>query len=90
MDGNEKFYEYEEWLRYLIKHFFEPSGYILNGEIEFQGEDYDDFGIIYVKDNVVTIKYGQHIMNNESRPTNCKNCGAPLTAHKCEHCGTIY
>lgn len=61
-DEGEKFYEYEAWLKYLIEHFFEPSGYILNGEIEFQGEDYDDFGIIYVKDNVVSIEYGKRIM----------------------------
>ena len=24
------------------------------------------------------------------RPTNCKNCGAPLTGDKCEYCGTEY
>ena len=68
-DGGEKFYEYEEWLRYLIKHFFEPSGYILNGEIGFQGDDYDDFGIIYVKDNVVSIEYGKRIMGIEDIET---------------------
>lgn len=68
-DGNEKFYEYEEWLRYLIKHFFEPSDYILNGEIGFQGEDYDDFGTICVKDNIVTVKYGQRITGLEDIET---------------------
>ena len=29
----EKFYDYEAWLEYLINHFFEPLGYVLNGEI---------------------------------------------------------
>ena len=79
-DGGEKFYEYEEWLRYLINHFFAPSGYILNGEIEFQGEDRDDFGIIIVKDNVVTVEYGERIMGlkdikTEDLITEIKNRG---------------
>ena len=25
-----------------------------------------------------------------NRPTNCKNCGAPLVSCKCEYCGTMY
>lgn len=23
-------------------------------------------------------------------PTNCENCGAPLTGHVCEYCGSVY
>ena len=57
-DGGEKFYCYDAWLEYLIINFFAPLGYILNGEVEFQGEDYDDFGAIVVEDNVVDLKYG--------------------------------
>lgn len=57
-DGGEKFYDYKEWLIYLIKHFFEPDGYILNGTIDFQGDDSDDFGQIVVVDNKVSIEYG--------------------------------
>lgn len=57
-DGNEKFYNYVEWLKYLIKHFFEPLGYILNGDIAWQGEDEEDFGIIHVEDNCVTTQEG--------------------------------
>ena len=56
-DGGEKFYEYTQWLEFLIKYFFEPEGYILNGSIDFQGEDRDDAGTIYVTDNIVTIEY---------------------------------
>ena len=54
-DGGEKFYKYTEWLRYLIENFFAPSGYILNGRIEFQGEDVSDRGWIDVVDNIVTM-----------------------------------
>lgn len=62
-DGGDKFYNYAEWLVYLIDNFIDPSGYICNGEIEFQGEDINDFGTIYVKDNVVTVKYGMRIQS---------------------------
>ena len=60
-DGGEKFYEYEAWLDYLIDNFFEPLGYVLNGDIEWQGEESDDFGIIHVKDNFVDMQYGTRV-----------------------------
>lgn len=62
-DGNEKFYGYTEWLEYLINNFFAPCGYILNGDVEFQGEDEEDFGIIKVTDNKVEISYGIRVMD---------------------------
>lgn len=62
-DGGEKFYEYEEWLNYLIIHFFKPLGYVLNGDITWEGEDSDDFGTIHVIDNVVEMHYGTKIMS---------------------------
>jgi hypothetical protein len=54
-DEAEKFYDYTEWLEYIINHFLKVWGYTLNGEVEWRGEDYDDVGKIYVKDNVVKI-----------------------------------
>lgn len=57
--GAEKFYNYVEWLEYIIKHFIEPWGNKLNGEVEWYGEDRDDVGKIIVKDNKVeTIEGG--------------------------------
>lgn len=53
--GAEKFYDYVEWLQYLIRNFLKPWGYVLNGEVEWQGEDNSDRGQIVVKDNVVKI-----------------------------------
>jgi hypothetical protein len=55
-DGGEKFYNYVKWLEYIIKNFLEPEGYVLNGEVYFQGEDYNDNGFIVVRDNKVKIK----------------------------------
>ena len=57
-DGGEKFYSYVAWLEYMIKNFFDPFEYVLNGEVGFQGEDSDDLGVIYVNDNKVTVEYG--------------------------------
>ena len=61
-DGYEKFYNYVEWLEYLIKSVFpwiledgdEPL--VLNGEIEWYGEHREDMGKIFVHNNVVTTK----------------------------------
>lgn len=60
-DGGEKFYSYVEWLEYLINHFFAPLGYILDGEVNFQGEDRDDCGTIVVNNNMVEIWYEESI-----------------------------
>lgn len=58
-DGGEKFYDYIEWLKYLIENFLSQKGYILNGEVTWEGEESGDVGKIIVKDNVVTTKEGR-------------------------------
>lgn len=58
-DGGEKFYEYVEWLEYLIKEFLAPKGYVLNGEVTWEGEESGDLGKIIVKNNVVKTKEGK-------------------------------
>ena len=57
-DGGEKFYYYVEWLEYLIDKILKPKGYIINGEVEWAGEEQGDLGLIIVVNNVVTIKKG--------------------------------
>ena len=79
-DGGEKFYCYDEWLRYLIKNFFEPEGYVLNGIISFQGEDSEDFGELQIVDNKVTTEYGIHAqtlgeVSDEDLIAECKRRG---------------
>jgi hypothetical protein len=54
-DGGEKFYNYVEWLKYLIAHFFEPWGIKLNGQIDWEGENPGDKGQIVVNNNEVKI-----------------------------------
>ena len=68
-DEGEKFYNYVEWLEYLIKHFFEPLGYVLNGDVLWQGEDYDDCGVICVQNNTIDLKYGLHVYSMEDIET---------------------
>lgn len=53
-DGGEKFYNYVEWLEYLIRNFFEPEGLTLSGKCMYIGERGDDWGYICVDNNVVT------------------------------------
>jgi len=55
-DEGEKFYHYVEWIGYLIESILKPNGYIVNGEVDWVGEDvFDDGGTIVVKNNVITI-----------------------------------
>ena len=60
-DEGEKFYNYVEWLKYLIEHFFSKWKIKLNGEIFWHGEHSEDRGLIIVKNNVVKIKYGRTV-----------------------------
>jgi len=60
-DQGEKFYNYVEWIEYLVEHFLKPWGYVLNGEVEWQGEERDDRGMIVIKDNVVKVKVAKVI-----------------------------
>lgn len=59
-DGEEKFYNYIEWLEYIIEKILTPNGYKLNGEVEYYGEEADDKGTIAIIDNNI-------IVSSESR-----------------------
>jgi hypothetical protein len=52
-DCGEKFYNYTEWLVYLIHKVLAPNGYVLNGEVTWQGEETGDVGEIIVENNRV-------------------------------------
>lgn len=58
-DGGEKFYHYVDWIEYIISKVLAPKGYTLNGEVGYQGEDLDDFGIIGIIYNAVQNIQGQ-------------------------------
>ena len=50
-----KYYGWKEWIRYLIRVWFEPNGYKINGRVWFLGDVDTDAGYFCVDDNVVTI-----------------------------------
>lgn len=52
-DGGEKFYHYIEWIEYLISKVLAPRGYVVNGNVKWRGESFDDNGIIEINDNIV-------------------------------------
>lgn len=54
-NGAEKFYDYVEWLQYLVTNFLTPWGYSITEEsrVKYKGEDENDVGAIFVADNVV-------------------------------------
>ncbi|MEG3894833.1 MULTISPECIES: hypothetical protein [unclassified Microcoleus] len=56
--GTEKFYYYVEWLQYIINNFIEPWDYILNGEVNWQGERAEDIGTIVVASNLIILPEG--------------------------------
>ncbi len=43
------------WLRLLLDHFLSARGYVLNGQVSWEGEDPDDRGTLYVRDNAIEI-----------------------------------
>lgn len=67
-DGNEKFYEYEEWLTHVY-NLLHKNGYELSGEVEYQGEEVGDSGKLILKKGIVTkIEYKDEIIK-------CPKCG---------------
>lgn len=53
-DGNEKFYQYVEQLRWLCSDWLDQNGITANGLLYWQGEETGDTGTIQVAANVVT------------------------------------
>lgn len=54
-DGSEKFYYYVEWLQFVIDNFFKPWGYVLNGSVDWHGEDFFDTGTIVLNNNQIEV-----------------------------------
>jgi hypothetical protein len=50
-EEDESRHGFRMWLRLLITHYLAPRGYVLNGEVTWEGEERDDCGTIFVKDN---------------------------------------
>ena len=60
-NGSEKTYGVNVengWFTWLIDNFFKPCGYVLNGEMTWQGEEDDDTGTIKIENNIVSLNFG--------------------------------
>lgn len=55
-DGGEKFYDYVEWLEYLVEHFLKPWGIEIRGRVRWQGEEDEDRGVIVADGRDVTTR----------------------------------
>lgn len=49
----EKFYMYVDWLQHLVDNYLKPWGYQITGEVFWYGDESDDRGVIYAKDNMI-------------------------------------
>lgn len=56
-DEQEKFYDYIEWLHYLIEKILAPKNYQLDGAVRFRGDDFDDVGTITITTNNISIHH---------------------------------
>jgi len=63
-DSGEKAYNMEDWVVYLINRYLEPRGYVVNGEVEAQGEERGDNWTIRVVDNVVKVCHDSFVRKN--------------------------
>jgi len=64
-NGGEKFYHYVKWIEYLIANFLAPWGYVLNGTVEWSGEEAGDIGKIVIKDNKVKALEGRIVYGED-------------------------
>jgi hypothetical protein len=88
-DGGEKFYEYVEWIEYLIAKILAPRGYTLTGAVQWRGENFDDMGTILIQNNVVTVKSGKHVkLPKAKKAKSVSNEEIELVSHK--HKGATY
>jgi hypothetical protein len=52
-EEDESRHRFRLWLKLVIEHLLAPRDYVLNGEVTWEGEDRDDSGTIFVKNNQV-------------------------------------
>lgn len=52
-DGNEKFYDYVEWLQFIQDRILKPNGVELTGTVSYSGEDTTDNEMLVLEDGIV-------------------------------------
>jgi hypothetical protein len=85
-DEGEKFYEYIEWIRYLIDVILLPRGYVVNGTVSWSGEENEDMGEIEVKDNKVFVKRAVIFMLTEEDAERVRQLVNSYTTNPLKEC----
>jgi len=67
-DDNEKFYEYKDWLKWVLSHWIGRWGIVANGEILWSGEETDDNGILKVENNILVVVESKHTKGKSHKP----------------------
>src|SRR5687767_15237248 len=52
-NGREEFYCHTEWLEIIAARYLQPLGYILNGEVQWLGDEPGEYGTIRVVNNEI-------------------------------------
>lgn len=66
-DGNEKFYNYAEWMRFVLL-FLSEANIEANGTIAWQGESTGDVGTLVVVNNDLTVNKGLGVPRSSHNP----------------------
>ncbi len=64
-DNNEKFYDYVEWLQFIIDEILKPAGVKLTGTVNYSGDDPCDCGLLIVGDDQKAILKPMPIVTDE-------------------------
>lgn len=55
-DRNENFYEFTEWLNYIVNKILIPNDYSLTGDVDWVGDDPYEGGVLCVDNNFITLE----------------------------------
>lgn len=73
-DGNEKFYDYDKWLQWVLDRLTK-MGIYADGSIVWSGESEGDIGVLKVQGNVLTVKKGDAPINPSTKPMTLEKLG---------------
>ena len=92
-DGNEKFYGYIGWIRYINWRFLLPKKIMINGTVAFQGENPKDGGRIVATNGKIEVfwNYDDPTLSNYDKKSK-KRCHIPADqgADWINHSRTVY
>lgn len=72
-DGTQRFYDYYEWIKYIIEKFLVPWGIKCDGVVSCNGDDMFDFSKIVADDNKVARVWA--FKECDENPYVCDFCG---------------